>query len=43
MTIPHTSPNRSVSLDFDDFAFGTSWGQIFKSAPGARAEEKVYR
>ena len=33
MTIPLTSPNRSVSLDFDDFAFGTSWGQIFKSAP----------
>ena len=33
MTIPLTSHNQSVSLDFDDFAFGTSWGQIFKSAP----------
>ena len=33
MTIPLTSRNRSVSLDFDDFAFGTSWSQIFKSAP----------
>ena len=31
--IPLTSCNRSVSLDFDDFAFGTSWGQIFRSAP----------
>ena len=30
MTIPLTSRNRSVSLDFDNFAFGTSWGQIFK-------------
>ena len=36
MTIPLTSRNRSVSLDFDDFAFGTSWGQIFKSAPFSR-------
>ena len=33
MTIPLTSPNRSVSLDFDDFAFGTSWSQIFKVHP----------
>src|SRR5258706_341485 len=33
MTIPLTSPNRSVSLDFDDIAFGTSWTQIFKRAP----------
>ncbi len=33
MTIPLTSHNRSVSLDFDDIAFGTSWTQIFKSAP----------
>jgi len=33
MTIPLTSHDRSVSLDFDDFAFGTSWSQIFKSAP----------
>ena len=34
MTIPLTSRNRSVSLDFDDFAFGTSWTQIFKGAEG---------
>src|SRR5258706_537205 len=33
LTIPLTSPTRNVSLDFDDFAFGTSWTQIFKSAP----------
>src|SRR5258706_406445 len=33
MTIPLTSHNRSVSLDFGDIAFGTSWTQIFKSAP----------
>ena len=32
LTIPHTSPKRSVSLDFDNFAFGTSWTQIFKNA-----------
>ena len=32
LTIPLTSPIRSVSLDFDDFAFGTSWTQISKSA-----------
>ena len=32
LTIPLTSRGRSVSLDFDDFAFGTSWTQIFKSA-----------
>ena len=32
LTIPLTSPNRSVSLDFNDFAFGTSWTQIFKDA-----------
>ena len=32
LTIPLTSPIRSVSLDFDDFAFGTSWAHIFKSA-----------
>ena len=31
LTIPLTCRNRSVSLDFDDFAFGTSWTQIFKS------------
>ena len=33
MTIPLTSYDRSVSLDFDDIAFGTSWTQIFKSLP----------
>jgi hypothetical protein len=33
LTIPPTSHNRSVSLDFDDFAFGTSWTQMFKDAP----------
>jgi len=33
LTIPLTSRNRSVSLDFDNCAFGTSWTQIFKSAP----------
>ncbi len=44
MTIPLTSRNRTVSLDFEDFAFGTSWSQIFKSALGKpRTEEKVYR
>jgi len=32
LTIPLTSRYRSVSLDFDDFAFGTSWTRIFKSA-----------
>ena len=32
MTIPLTSCKGTVSLDFDDFAFGTSWTQIFKSA-----------
>ena len=30
LTIPLTSRIRSASLDFDDFAFGTSWTQIFK-------------
>ena len=30
LTLPLTSPIRSVALDFDDFAFGTSWTQIFK-------------
>ena len=33
LTIPRTSRNRSVCLDFDDVALGTSWSQIFKSAP----------
>jgi len=33
LTIPLTSPHRSVSLDFDDIAFGTSWTQIFRVAP----------
>ena len=32
LTIPLTSPHRSVSLDFDDIAFGTSWTQIFRVA-----------
>ncbi len=32
MTIPLTSRHRSVALDFDDFAFGTSWSQIFNRA-----------
>ena len=31
LTIPPTSPLRSVSLDFNDFAYGTSWTQIFIS------------
>ena len=45
MTIPRTSRKGTVSLDFDDFAFGTSWSQIFKGSlvlKGPRAEEKVY-
>ena len=33
LTIPRTSRNRSIALDFDNFAFGTSWTQILKSAP----------
>ena len=33
ITIPLTSRARFVSLDFDNIAFGTSWTQIFKSAP----------
>ena len=33
MTIPLTSRKGTVSLDFDDCAFGTSWIQIFKSGP----------
>jgi len=32
ITIPPTSDVRSVSLDFEDFVFGTDWPQIFKSA-----------
>jgi hypothetical protein len=32
MTIPPTSDTRSVSLDFANFAFGTSWAQIFQNA-----------
>jgi len=31
LTIPRTSHVRSVSLDFKDFAYGTSWTQIFNS------------
>ena len=33
ITVPLTSRNRSLSLDFDDIAFGTSWTQIFNSVP----------
>ena len=33
LTIPLTSHIRSSSLDFDNFAFGTTWTQIFKGAP----------
>ena len=33
MTIPLASRNGTVTLDFDDFAFGTSWSQIYKGAP----------
>ena len=33
VTIPLSSRNRSVSLDFVDIAFGTSWTQILKSEP----------
>jgi WD40 repeat protein len=32
LTIPPTSHTRSVSLDFQEFAFGTRWTQIFNSA-----------
>ena len=32
LTIPPTSHTQSVSLDFERFAFGTSWAQIFNSA-----------
>ena len=32
LTIPSTSHTRSVSLDFEDFAFGTSWTQIFNTS-----------
>jgi len=32
ITIPLISDNRSVSLDFNEFAFGTAWTQIFNSA-----------
>jgi WD40 repeat protein len=32
LTIPLTSNVRSVSLDFTDFAFGTSWTQVFNGA-----------
>ena len=29
LTIPPMSHTQSVSLDFSDFVFGTSWSQIF--------------
>jgi WD40 repeat protein len=32
LTIPPTSHTRSVTLDFEDFVFGTSWTEIFNSA-----------
>ena len=32
LTMPPTSRTRSVSLNFDNFAFGTSWTQIFNNA-----------
>ena len=32
ITIPLISAARSASLDFEDFAFGTAWTQIFNSA-----------
>ena len=32
LTIPRASPIQSVSLDFEDWAFGTSWTQIFNCA-----------
>jgi WD40 repeat protein len=32
LAIPLTSSIRQVSLDFEDFVFGTSWTQIFNSA-----------
>ena len=32
LTIPLASKIRSVSLDFTEFAFGTSWTQVFKCA-----------
>ena len=31
ITIPAASYDRSISLDFEDFAFGSSWTQIFCS------------
>jgi WD40 repeat protein len=31
LTIPQASPVRSVSLQFDEFAFGNSWTQIFNT------------
>ena len=33
LTIPLTPHVQSISLDFHNFAFGTSWTQIFNSAP----------
>ena len=32
LTMPSTSPVRSVSLQFEEFAFGTSWTQISNAA-----------
>ena len=33
LTIPRTSHIRSVSLDFSNFVFGTSWTRVFISVP----------
>jgi len=32
ITLPPTSHGRTVSLDFEDFAFGTAWTEVFNSA-----------
>ena len=35
LTIPLTTNIRSISLNFDDFVFGTSWTQIFVEVDGS--------
>jgi hypothetical protein len=32
LAIPSASDTRSISLDFEDFVFGTSWPKIYNSA-----------
>ena len=32
LTIPESAHTRSITLDFENFVFGTSWTQIFSSA-----------